>query len=64
VHVWEGGASLQLQVLTDGSNDREHTSCSENIVWKTSVCQGDGVGEWDWMPFQKDQQARLAKEND
>lgn len=24
--------------------------------------QGQEAGQWDWMPFQKDQQARLAKE--
>lgn len=24
--------------------------------------QGQETGQWDWMPFQKDQQARLAKE--
>lgn len=24
------------------------------------VTQGESVGQWDWMPFQKDQQARLA----
>lgn len=28
-----------------------------------SVQQGQEGGEWDWMPFQKDQQARLAKES-
>lgn len=26
------------------------------------VQQGSDIGQWDWMPFQKDQQARLAKE--
>lgn len=25
-----------------------------------SVEQGQNAGQWDWMPFQKDQQARLA----
>ncbi len=26
------------------------------------LSQGDKPGQWDWMPFQKDQQARLAKD--
>lgn len=29
--------------------------------FKSHVTQGQEQGQWDWMPFQKDQQARLAK---
>ena len=30
------------------------------IRFETSVEQGEKPGNWDWMPFQKDQQARMA----
>lgn len=30
--------------------------------YELNVYQGQNGGQWDWMPFQKDQQARLAKE--
>jgi len=43
---------INLAVMTD-----------YEIKFQTSVAQGDGVGLWDWMPFQKDQQARLAIED-
>lgn len=33
------------------------------MYFNLSVEQGEEGGKWDWMPFQKDQQARLAKEN-
>ena len=29
---------------------------------EVKISQGQENGQWDWMPFQKDQQARLAKE--
>lgn len=32
------------------------------VFLAVKVGQGQHPGEWDWMPFQKDQQARLAKE--
>ena len=44
---------INLQVFTDDE---------KGIMYKTSVVQGEENGQWDWMPFQKDQQARLAKE--
>ena len=31
------------------------------LRFEKDVQQGEGSGCWDWMPFQKDQQARLAK---
>lgn len=34
----------------------------QGLRFETSVKKGEGAGCWDWMPFQKDQQARLAKE--
>lgn len=54
----------------------EVTGCDENGVYSVGLCvfnpeglffnrnvkQGNKPGNWDWMPFQKDQQARLAKE--
>lgn len=30
------------------------------MYFNLNVERGEGAGEWDWMPFQKDQQARLA----
>lgn len=30
--------------------------------FEIDVEQGQNPGQWDWMPFQKDQQARLTKE--
>lgn len=32
------------------------------IRFELQIEQGDQPGQWDWMPFQKDQQARLAPE--
>lgn len=51
VKIWEG-QMINGQVFLDGND----------TLWKTSVEQGSEAGQWDWMPFQKDQQARLAKE--
>lgn len=31
------------------------------MFFNQDVKQGEEGGQWDWMPFQKDQQARLAK---
>ncbi len=33
----------------------------EGLFFNKNVKQGQSGGQWDWMPFQKDQQARLAK---
>lgn len=33
----------------------------EGLFFSDWLSQGQEGGEWDWMPFQKDQQARLAK---
>lgn len=50
VSVNEEGA-VNLQVFME-----------EKIEAKRIVEKGEGNGQWDWMPFQKDQQARLAPE--
>lgn len=34
----------------------------EGMFFNQCVEQGQEGGQWDWMPFQKDQQVRLAKE--
>ena len=36
----------------------------EGLFFSDWLVQGEAPGNWDWMPFQKDQQARLAKEED
>lgn len=33
----------------------------QGLRFELNVYQGPEIGQWDWMPFQKDQQARLAK---
>lgn len=30
------------------------------MYFNLKVEKGEGAGQWDWMPFQKEQQARLA----
>lgn len=35
----------------------------QGLRFELGVEQGQEIGQWDWMPFQKDQQARLAKES-
>ena len=35
----------------------------EGLFFSGWLDQGQEGGQWDWMPFQKDQVARLAKEN-
>ena len=45
VRVWSPGnpeSAVQLQVFTDGSNDREEGGTH----WRTSVLQGEGAGEF------------------
>lgn len=32
----------------------------EGLFFSDWLVQGQNPGQWDWMPFQKDQQARLA----
>lgn len=34
----------------------------EGLFFTEWLSQGQKGGQWDWMPFQKDQQARLAKD--
>jgi len=33
---------------------------STGLRFELDVKQGEEPGQWDWMPFQKDQQSRLA----
>lgn len=35
----------------------------EGLFFTAWIPQGQEGGQWDWMPFQKDQVSRLAKEN-
>ncbi len=32
----------------------------QGLRFELHVAQGNGIGKWDWMPFQKDQVARMA----
>lgn len=56
---------VNLQVITDGINDVEMfrkdggvgdmIMTARGLLHRTSVVRGEGVGEWDWMPYQKGQ---------
>ncbi|MDA8106190.1 MAG: hypothetical protein M0Z71_12535 [Nitrospiraceae bacterium] len=37
---------VNLQVFYDGGNDAALSPIG--MVWKTSIVQGNGVGEWQW----------------
>lgn len=61
VRVWDRFAGTSnLQVFTDGSNDRKFTGetrrfpgdTGDNIVWKTSIRYSEGrePGTWHWPP--------------
>jgi len=52
-------------VITDVIDDNTVSVCVFNptgLFFNQSISKGQKGGQWDWMPFQKDQQARLAKE--
>ena len=40
-----------------------HVFQTHGTAYEIGVAQGEENNTWDWMPFQKDQAARLAKEN-
>ena len=42
----EGTFGVNGQALLDGND----------VLWITSAKQGEEAGQWDWMPFQKQQQ--------
>lgn len=48
VAVWSP-TLLNLKCMLDGNDD----------LWVTGAQQGDQDRNWDWMPFQKDQQKRV-----
>jgi len=51
-------------IITAIKNDTTVSLCVLNptgMFFNEYVEQGQEGGQWDWMPFQKDQQARLAK---
>jgi len=53
-------AAIITRVYEDGNISV--VSFSEmGLRFEENISQGQGGGQWDWMPFQKDQQARLAK---
>lgn len=50
-------------VLNDQWQVRLCVMNPEGLFFTSWLYQGQNGGDWDWMPFQKDQVARLAKEN-
>jgi len=51
-------------IITAIKNDTTIDLCVLNptgLFFNQDVKQGEEGGQWDWMPFQKEQQARLAK---
>lgn len=62
VNIFNGGPYVQLQVFLDGLNDGFHDERPEfsnqpmftkeeqrqGIAWRTSVAQGDEIGQWNW----------------
>jgi len=51
--------------ITEVIDDETVSLCVFNptgLFFNQNVKQGQEGGQWDWMPFQKDQQTRLAKE--
>jgi len=49
-------------VITEVISETEVSLCVLNpsgMFFNEKVSQGQEGGQWDWMPFQKDQQARL-----
>ena len=61
VHYHDGRIfpAIVITVNDDGSLQLQ-VAYEECWTRKTQVLQGQGDGQWDWMPFQKDQQARLG----
>lgn len=53
-------ASIVTAVHEDGSVALV-TFYETGLRFEQKTTQGQELGQWDWMPFQKDQQARLAK---
>ena len=52
-------------IITSVGENNQVSLCvlnPEGLFFNQGVEQGQEGGQWDWMPFQKDQQARLAKE--
>lgn len=41
VRTWPGSAAVNLRVMVDGP---------VSTMWKTSIAQGDGEGQWTWPP--------------
>jgi hypothetical protein len=52
-------ASIITAVHEDGDVSLA-TFYETGLRFEPKTSQGQELGQWDWMPFQKDQQARLA----
>ena len=51
--------------ITEVIDDETVSLCVFNptgLFFNQNVKQGQEGGQWDWLPFQKDQRSRLAKE--
>lgn len=54
------GVITDISETADGKNVRLCVMNPEGLFFTDWLEQGQEGGQWDWMPFQKDQQARLA----
>lgn len=53
-------------IITDVKGSSQVKLCvmhPDGMMFTDWLPQGQDGGQWDWMPFQKDQASRLAKEN-
>lgn len=64
VNEEQGTVRLTAFDNTDYSYDPDMEVCKCGAFMTGNVTQGSGLNQWDWMPFQKDQQARLNPSTD
>jgi hypothetical protein len=55
--------AIVSNVHADGTVDLCVFDAGTGIAYGHNVRQGQGEKEWDWMPFQKDQQLRVGYNN-
>ena len=68
VKLYSAGQYVQLQVFLDGINDNfsderpgfdgtpmfSHDEQRNGLAWRTSVMQGDDIGQWNWPRIEQE----------